>query len=1299
MYDQSKMWRNILLLIFVLLLLTHAVVWVRHADHASATAVSPQAVTVYGQGGSFTSGTVNTGGVSATSLNVPRTTALDSSGDLYVADYTNNRVLYYPAGSTTATRVYGQFGSFTTIVANNNGSGVSGTPSANSLNGPTGLALDSSGNLYIADDANNRMLYFTSGSTTATRVYGQNGSFTAVLINNTGGTANTISATSLYDPNDIALDSSNNLYVADYANNRVLYYASGSTTATRVYGQAGSYTSGSGDNGGVSATSFYLPAGLTLDNSGNLYVSDSQNNRVLYFTSGSTTATRVYGQNGSFTTVLANNTGGTANITSATSLSYPTGLDLDNNGNLYIADFGNSRVLYYAAGSTTATRVYGQGGSFTVGTTNTGGTSATSFYKPFGVTIDSSGNLYVADSTNNRVLQFQTSLSITTQPPSSSPSQGTFSTVASLIDVGSGATFSDFTGTVSAAIKSGTGASGATLGGTISVSASSGVATFSSLYVNLIGSGYILTFSSPGVGSVNTTTTFAITNALGSQAVTVYGQSGSFTTNATTELSSPRNSVTDSSGDLYVADYTNNRVLYYPTGTTTFTSVHGQFGSLTTKVKDNNGSGIASSTPSSGNLYNPSDVALDSSGDLYIADTGNNRVLYYAAGSTTATRVYGQNGSFTTALVNNTGGTANTESATSLNQPFGVGLDSGNNLYVADNANYRVLYYASGSTTATRVYGQNGSFTSKLVNNTSGTANTVSATSLNSPSSVASDSANNLYIADTSNNRVLYYSSGSTTAIRVYGQAGSFTTNTVNNTSGTTGVVSANSLNSCYGINLDSHGDIYVADTSNNRMLEFQTALSITAQPPSIVATGTAFSTTATLIDVGSGATFPDFSGTVAVAIGSGTGGAVLSGTTSVSASSGVATFSNLSINLTGASYTLTLSSSGANSGTTSAFGVLNPAGYWHFDEDSGTSAYDSSGNNNTGTLSATGVTWAAGKINAGLSFNGTKYVTMGTPSTLEFNNTSFSIVSWFNTTTTSTTRIAGSGLSTWNSGFSLGLNSSSCSTGCVAGDLGANGTQANTVLFETTTTFNDGNWHQAVMVIDETAKTAQIYVDGVAQPLSSAFCGTASGTTVNFSSCSLFNTYSTTEPFTVGSYKGTGGTGGYFTGSLDEIRVYGNALSSSQVQTLYTNDVNALSEYAANATFSGTVNSTATYTMPISLTYQLTPAPGWSLLITSTTLTSGTNTMPTTASSITSVAGACATTCTPTMLTNTISSFPMAIPAGTTAPTAVKFFGTAVGTGTGAYTVTPALSVIIPITTRTGTYTSTITLTAATGP
>ncbi len=348
---------------------------------------------VYGQLGSFTTNTNNNGGRSANSAADPAGAAVDSSGNLYVGDTGNNRVLFYPAGTTTATRVYGQLGSFTT--GGNNQGGLS----ANSLNNPYGVAVDSSDNLYVADYLNNRVLFYPSGSTTATRVYGQNGSFTT----NVSG----VSATGLNGPNRVVLDSGGNLYVADSLNNRVLFYPSGSTTATRVYGQGGSFTTGIPNNGGISANSLDQPLEVVLDSSGNLYVADSFNNRVLFYPSGSTTATQVYGQLGSFTTNTANLGGISAN-----SLSRPFGVSLDSSGNLYVADTFNNRVLFYFSGSTTATRVYGQLGSFTSNTANNGGVSANSLDEPEGVPLDSSGNLYVCDYGNNRMLLY---------PPTTTP--------------------------------------------------------------------------------------------------------------------------------------------------------------------------------------------------------------------------------------------------------------------------------------------------------------------------------------------------------------------------------------------------------------------------------------------------------------------------------------------------------------------------------------------------------------------------------------------------------------------------------------------------------------------------------------------------------------------------------------------------------------------------------------------------------------------------------------------------------------------------------------------------------------
>jgi hypothetical protein len=357
------------------------------------------------------------------------------------------------------------------------------------------VALDSSNNLYIADSNNNRVLFFPSGSTTATRVYGQGGSFTTNFGNKGGVTAD-----SQDGPVGLLLDHANNLYVADTENNRVLFYLSGSTTATGVYGQGGAFNSSNANHGSLGPDSLSGPSGIALDGGGNLYIADANNNRALFIPSGSTTATRVYGQGGNFT-INSANTGGI----SANSLDHPTDVALDAGDNLYIADTSNNRTLFFPNSSTTATRVYGQAGSFTTNSSNSGGVSASTLQAPAGVLVNNNnGTIFLSDSGNNRVLTFQTSLRVTTQPPASVAATSPFTIAASLFDVGSNSVFADASEPVFVSIKTGSGSPGAILGGTTLVAAVNGVATFSNLSIDRSGSGYILTVSSPGVNAADT---------------------------------------------------------------------------------------------------------------------------------------------------------------------------------------------------------------------------------------------------------------------------------------------------------------------------------------------------------------------------------------------------------------------------------------------------------------------------------------------------------------------------------------------------------------------------------------------------------------------------------------------------------------------------------------------------------------------------------------------------------------------------------------------------------------------------
>ena len=303
---------------------------------------------------------------------------------------------------------------------------------------PVGVAVDSFGNLFVADTQNSRVLLYTtpfeqpmSAGFAAIIVFGQ-GSFT------TSGCAT--GTTGLCNPQGVAVDSNENEYIADSGNNRVLQYnPGGGTTAQLVFGQDAvgiDFTDticsdDNGENPAPSADGMCNPVSVALDAAGDLYVSDATNNRVLEFnqpvSDSNVTANLVFGQ-GSAGNDFVDNTcynGGGDPAISADGLCSPGGIWVDGSGNLFAADTSNSRLLEYLnpvteggspgtpgmAGDVTADTVFGQGGDFTAGIC--GGTAASGIAPsafvlcyPRGVTVDASGDVFAADTSNNRVLDY-----------------------------------------------------------------------------------------------------------------------------------------------------------------------------------------------------------------------------------------------------------------------------------------------------------------------------------------------------------------------------------------------------------------------------------------------------------------------------------------------------------------------------------------------------------------------------------------------------------------------------------------------------------------------------------------------------------------------------------------------------------------------------------------------------------------------------------------------------------------------------------------------------------------------------
>jgi sugar lactone lactonase YvrE len=293
---------------------------------------------VIGQPG-FTTGACNNGTIGAGTLCVPMGIAVDSAGNLYVADRGNSRILVYNSPFTTDTiadMVIGQT-DFTSGGCSNPNTQFA---SASSLCVPTGVTVDSAGNMYVTDMANNRVLEYNAPLSTgmaAVLVVGQ-----ANFTSKAAGTG----AAKLNQPYAVAVDGDGNMYVADYTNNRVLEYnapLSNGMSANRVFGQP-NMTSNVANPGGISANTLWNPWGVALDAAGNLYVADHSNHRMLEYDTPittNTTADRVFGQPS--LTSSGCNKGGLGRG----SLCLPSGPAVDSLGDVWVADFGNNRVLEY----------------------------------------------------------------------------------------------------------------------------------------------------------------------------------------------------------------------------------------------------------------------------------------------------------------------------------------------------------------------------------------------------------------------------------------------------------------------------------------------------------------------------------------------------------------------------------------------------------------------------------------------------------------------------------------------------------------------------------------------------------------------------------------------------------------------------------------------------------------------------------------------------------------------------------------------------------------------------------------
>ena len=582
----------------------------------------------------------------------PYGVAVDTNGNVYVADTFNHSI-----------RKITSAGVVTTLAGGGGTSGsADGTGSSARFYYPQALAVDGSGNVFVADTDNNTIRKITS-SGVVTTIAGSPGV--------SGSADGTGSAALFYQPSGIAVDANGNLYVADSTNCTIRVVTS-SGVVTTLAGTP--RTSGSTDGTG-SAALFGDPVGITVDSNGNLYVADG--NSTIRKISSAGVVTTLAG--------VANKPGSADGKGIAASFFSPRAVTADSLGNLYVADTGNNTIRMITTVGVVTTLA---GSTGTVGSADGTG-SAALFNQPQGIAVDSNGNLYVADTSNYTIRKGQltppTLPAISTQPVSESVNVGaisTFSVSATGVPLPSyqwqlngtnvsGATGPTLTiantqladaGIYTVVVTNGSGSvtsSPATLAVTVPITYSA--TTLATLPVGSTGPNGVAVDSS---GTIYVTAGNAVEKVTSSGTVTLLA--GSLTASgsadgmgAAASFNKPTGIATDSSGNVYVADSGNNSIRKVtPIGAVT---------TLAGLIQGNaDGVGVAAQ------FDDPTAVALDSSGNVYVADTGNNELRKITPNGTTTTLLSGSTFTFANEI----------QPYSSAYSITGVAVDGSGNLYI-----------------------------------------------------------------------------------------------------------------------------------------------------------------------------------------------------------------------------------------------------------------------------------------------------------------------------------------------------------------------------------------------------------------------------------------------------------------------------------------------------------------------------------------------------------------------------------------------------------------------------------------
>jgi hypothetical protein len=581
----------------------------------------------------FAGNTSSTGSADGTGaaarFNEPVGVATDSAGNIYVADTVNHTIRKVtPIGVTT------------TLAGTPGISGsADGTGAAASFNSPYGIGTDGAGNIYVTDSDNTIRKITPAGVVTTL----------AGKPNATGSADGAGAAASFNNPTSIAVDRAGNLYVADSGNNTIRKITSAGLVTT-LAGTAG--VQGSADGTGAAA-SFGYPSGLATDSAGNVYVADTDNYAIRKITPAGTVTTVISGLIGAYgvaidsagnfyvptywictvlkvtpagvvttlagTQYVAGNANGTG---TAAGFNAPVSVATDSAGDVYVADTLND-VIRKITPAGVVTTLAGTADEY--GSANGTGTAA-SFNDPTGVATDSAGNVYVADYYNSTIRKITAAGAVTTL----------------------------------AGTAGGFGGSADGTGSAAAFNYPQGVATDTTgnVYVADTASNIIRKVTPAGV-----VTTLA--GSVGSYSAVVTGSADG--TGVAASFDHPTGIVTDGSGNVYVADTLNNTLRKITPA-----------GVVTTLAGSAGIAGSADGTGAAASFNHPIGLATDSAGNVYVVDSHNSTIRKVTPFGVVTT-LAGSPG-----VTGNTNGTGTAASFNFANHFAGIAIDSTGNIYVAD---------------------------------------------------------------------------------------------------------------------------------------------------------------------------------------------------------------------------------------------------------------------------------------------------------------------------------------------------------------------------------------------------------------------------------------------------------------------------------------------------------------------------------------------------------------------------------------------------------------------------------------